>query len=135
MEGQKVANDTANVAQISVWWDIENCQVPKEVDPDDIARNISSALKKANMCGPISISAYGDTQLIKRDVQQKLTNTGINLHHIPSGCIENSSHRTFLFASLLLCSSNSSFCKPKIITFQRRRLIFTNYQLETHLVC
>ncbi|KAJ7557856.1 hypothetical protein O6H91_04G012600 [Diphasiastrum complanatum] len=105
MEGQKVANDTANVAQISVWWDIENCQVPKEVDPDDIARNISSALKKANMCGPISISAYGDTQLIKRDVQQKLTNTGINLHHIPSGQ-KDASDKAILVGMILWALDN-----------------------------
>ncbi|CAL5400052.1 unnamed protein product [Camellia sinensis] len=48
-------------AKISVWWDIENCQVPKGCDPHAIAQNISSALVKMNYCGPVSISAYGDT--------------------------------------------------------------------------
>ena len=52
-------------AKISVWWDIENCQVPKDCEPHSIAQNISSALVKTNYCGPVStISAYGDTTRI-----------------------------------------------------------------------
>ncbi|KAL0284451.1 UNVERIFIED_CONTAM: hypothetical protein Sangu_2824100 [Sesamum angustifolium] len=49
------------IAKTSVWWDIENCQVPKACDPHVIAQNISSALVKMNYCGPVTISAYGDT--------------------------------------------------------------------------
>ncbi|CAL5328811.1 unnamed protein product [Camellia sinensis] len=49
--------------------DIENCQVPKGCDPHAIAQNISSALVKMNYCGPVSISAYGDTTGIPSSVQ------------------------------------------------------------------
>ncbi|KVI01708.1 Limkain-b1 [Cynara cardunculus var. scolymus] len=71
--------------QISVWWDIENCQVPKGCEPHSIAQNISSALVVMNYCGPVSISAYGDTNRIPASVQQGLNSTGITLNHVPAG--------------------------------------------------
>ena len=72
-------------AKTSVWWDIENCQVPKGCDPHAIAQNISSALVKINYCGPVSISAYGDTNRIPNSIQQALSSTGIALNHVPAG--------------------------------------------------
>ena len=72
-------------AKTSVWWDIENCQVPKGSDPHKIAQNISSALVKMNYCGPVSISAYGDTNGINSAVQQALSSTGVSLNHVPAG--------------------------------------------------
>ena len=72
-------------AKTSVWWDIENCQVPKNFDAHAIAQNISSALFKMNYCGPVSISAYGDTNRIPSSVQQALSSTGIALNHVPAG--------------------------------------------------
>ena len=72
--------------KISVWWDIENCQVPTGCDPHTIAQNISAALAKTNYCGPVStISAYGDTTRIPAAVQEALNSTGIALNHIPTG--------------------------------------------------
>ena len=65
------------LAKTSVWWDIENCQVPKECDPHAIAQNISSALMKMNYSGPVSISSYGDTNRIPASVQHALSSTGI----------------------------------------------------------
>ncbi|KAK4402087.1 hypothetical protein Sango_0949400 [Sesamum angolense] len=72
-------------AKTSVWWDIENCHVPKTCDPHTIAQNISSALIKMNYCGPVSISAYGDTTRISAAVQQALNSTGVALNHVPAG--------------------------------------------------
>lgn len=72
-------------AKTSVWWDIENCQVPKGCDHHAIAQNISSALIKVNYCGPVSISAYGDTNMIPASIQQALSSTGIALNHVPAG--------------------------------------------------
>ncbi|KAK6139467.1 hypothetical protein DH2020_026781 [Rehmannia glutinosa] len=77
-EGQYVKSKT------SVWWDIKNCHVPKTCDPHTIAQNISSALVKMNYCGPVSISAYGDTTRIPLALQQ-LNSTGVALYHIPDG--------------------------------------------------
>ncbi|CAJ1870762.1 unnamed protein product [Sphenostylis stenocarpa] len=72
-------------AKISVWWDIENCHVPKGSDPHVIAQNISSTLVRMNYCGPVSISAYGDTTRIPASVQHALSSTGISLNHVPAG--------------------------------------------------
>ncbi|KAK8982120.1 hypothetical protein V6N11_037297 [Hibiscus sabdariffa] len=38
-------------SKTSVWWDIENCHVPKNCDAHAIAQNVSSALAKMNYCG------------------------------------------------------------------------------------
>lgn len=72
-------------AKTSVWWDIENCSVPKGFDSHSIAQNISSALVKMNYCGPVSISAYGDSNRIPPAVQHALSSTGISLNHVPAG--------------------------------------------------
>lgn len=72
-------------AKTSVWWDIENCQVPKGLDAHGIAQNITSALGKMNYCGPVSISAYGDTNRIPLSIQHALNSTGIALNHVPAG--------------------------------------------------
>lgn len=82
-------------AKTSVWWDIENCQVPRSCDSHAIAQNISSALIKMNYCGPVSISAYGDTTRIPSSVQQALSSTGIALNHVPAGIL-------FVLAFLIL---------------------------------
>ncbi|CAK9185983.1 unnamed protein product [Ilex paraguariensis] len=79
-----VAEPQYVTAKISVWWDIENCHVPKGCESHSIAQNISSALVKMNYCGPVSISAYGDTTKIPATVQQALNSTGISLNHVPA---------------------------------------------------
>ena len=76
--------DYAN-AKTSVWWDIENCHVPKGLDAHVIAQNVRSALSKLDYKGPVSITAYGDTMLLPARVQQALSSTGVALHHVPSG--------------------------------------------------
>ncbi|KAK6139488.1 hypothetical protein DH2020_026773 [Rehmannia glutinosa] len=86
-EGQYVKSKT------SVWWDIKNCHVPKTCDPHTIAHNISSALVKMNYCGPVSISAYGDTTRIPLALQQALNSTGVALYHIPDGVKDASDKR------------------------------------------
>lgn len=74
-------------AKTSVWWDIENCQVPKGCDPHLIAQNVSSALANMDYMGPVSISAYGDTNKIPASVQHALSSTGIALNHVPAGIL------------------------------------------------
>ncbi|XP_076937154.1 uncharacterized protein LOC143604617 [Bidens hawaiensis] len=72
-------------AKISVWWDIANSPVPKACEPHLIAQNITCALVNINYCGPVSISAYGDTSAIPASVQQALNSTGIALNHVTPG--------------------------------------------------
>ncbi|PHU14187.1 hypothetical protein BC332_15392 [Capsicum chinense] len=79
-----VAKVLYSAARISVWWDIENYQVPRESDPHEIAQNISFALVNMNYCVPVLIFAYGDTTKISAFVQQALNSTGIGLDHVPA---------------------------------------------------
>lgn len=79
----------------SVWWDIENCEVPKGWDAHAIAQNLGSALLDMNYCGPVSILAYGDTNLIPHHVQQALSSTGVGLNHVPAGIFP---HKTLLLS-------------------------------------
>ncbi|CAJ2631848.1 unnamed protein product [Trifolium pratense] len=72
-------------AKTSVWWDIENCQVPKNFNPNTIAINITSALINSNFHGPIYISAYADTTALPSHVHQAITSTGVSLIHVPAG--------------------------------------------------
>lgn len=70
---------------ISVWWDFENCGVPKEIEKYYVSSNITSGLRNSGFRGPVSIHGYGDTIQLSRKVQEALTSTGISLHHVPSG--------------------------------------------------
>ncbi|MCD7458946.1 hypothetical protein HAX54_039670 [Datura stramonium] len=83
--GEGAAEPQYEAAKTSVWWDIENCQVPRGCDAHTIAQNINAALIKMNYNGPVSISAYGDTNGISSSVQRALSSTGISLNHVPAG--------------------------------------------------
>ncbi|KAF5809901.1 putative NYN domain, limkain-b1-type, meiosis regulator and mRNA stability factor 1 [Helianthus annuus] len=100
-----VAEQQYAKAKISVWWDIENCQVPKGCEPHSIAQNISSALVNMNYCGPVSISAYGDTNRIPASVQQGLNSTGIALNHVPAG-VKDASDKKILVDMLFWAVDN-----------------------------
>ncbi|XP_065859861.1 uncharacterized protein [Euphorbia lathyris] len=105
-------------AKTSVWWDIENCQVPKSCDPHLIAQNISSALVKLNYCGPVSISAYGDTNRIPQYVQQALSSTGIALNHVPSG-VKDASDKKILVDMLFWAVDNAAPANYLLISGDR----------------
>lgn len=73
---------------ISVWWDVGNCQIPTNFDSIDcIVNNIRLAFLKANLRGKLSISAYGNTNLIASGLQHALSTAGIPLCHVPTGGI------------------------------------------------
>ncbi|XP_010544938.1 PREDICTED: uncharacterized protein LOC104817439 [Tarenaya hassleriana] len=105
-------------AKTSVWWDIENCQVPKGLDAHGIAQNISSALVKMNYCGPVSISAYGDTNRIPPSIQHALSSTGIALNHVPSG-VKDASDKKILVDMLFWAVDNSAPANFMLISGDR----------------
>ncbi|KAJ8748699.1 hypothetical protein K2173_008144 [Erythroxylum novogranatense] len=105
-------------AKTSVWWDIENCQVPKVCDPHKIAQNISSALAKINYCGPVSISAYGDTNRIPEPVQRALSSTGIALNHVPAG-VKDASDKKILVDMLFWAVDNPAPANYLLISGDR----------------
>ncbi|KAJ4955710.1 hypothetical protein NE237_012493 [Protea cynaroides] len=106
------------MAKTSVWWDIENCQVPKGCDPHAIAQNISSALIKMNYSGPVSISAYGDTNRITSSVQQALSSTGIALNHVPAG-VKDASDKKILVDMLFWAVDNPAPANYLLISGDR----------------
>ncbi|KAF6154933.1 hypothetical protein GIB67_018370 [Kingdonia uniflora] len=105
-------------AKTSVWWDIENCQVPKNCDPHAIAQNISSALIKMNYCGRVSISAYGDTNRIPTTVQHALSSTGITLNHVPAG-VKDASDKKILVDMLFWAVDNPAPANYLLISGDR----------------
>ncbi|RDX84425.1 Meiosis regulator and mRNA stability factor 1, partial [Mucuna pruriens] len=105
-------------AKTSVWWDIENCQVPKGCDPHAIAQNISSALVRMNYCGPVSISAYGDTTRITASVQHALSSTGISLNHVPAG-VKDASDKKILVDMLFWAVDNPAPANYLLISGDR----------------
>ncbi|KAL6008832.1 hypothetical protein ACLOJK_022058 [Asimina triloba] len=105
-------------AKTSVWWDIENCQVPRGCDPHLIAQNISSALAKMDYHGPVTISAYGDTQGIPMPVQQALNSTGISLNHVPAG-VKDASDKKILVDMLFWAVDNPAPANYLLISGDR----------------
>ncbi|KAK8497599.1 hypothetical protein V6N12_037470 [Hibiscus sabdariffa] len=105
-------------SKTSVWWDIENCHVPKNCDAHAIAQNISSALAKMNYCGPVSISAYGDTNRIPSSVQQALSSTGIALNHVPAG-VKDASDKKILVDMLFWAVDNPAPANYLLISGDR----------------
>ncbi|CAM8980783.1 unnamed protein product [Rhodiola kirilowii] len=101
-DGSAAAETQYVKAKTSVWWDIENCHVPKGFDANCIAQNISSALMKMGYCGTISISAYGDTTKLPSNVQHALSSTGVALNHVPAG-VKDASDKKIL-VDMLLCA-------------------------------
>ncbi|KAL0422139.1 UNVERIFIED_CONTAM: hypothetical protein Slati_3236800 [Sesamum latifolium] len=105
-------------AKTSVCVDIENCHVPKTCDPHTIAQNISSALIKMNYCGPVSISAYGDTTRISAAVQQALNSTGVALNHVPAG-VKDASDKKILVDMLFWAVDNPAPANYLLISGDR----------------
>ncbi|KAG7566683.1 NYN domain limkain-b1-type [Arabidopsis suecica] len=105
-------------AKTSVWWDIENCQVPKGLDAHGIAQNITSALQKMNYCGPVSISAYGDTNRIPLSIQHALNSTGIALNHVPAG-VKDASDKKILVDMLFWALDNPAPANFMLISGDR----------------
>ncbi|CAN7080702.1 unnamed protein product [Brassica oleracea var. botrytis] len=105
-------------AKTSVWWDIENCEVPKGWDAHAIAQNVSSALLNMNYGGPVSISAYGDTNLIPKPVQQALSSTGVGLNHVPAG-VKDASDKKILVDMLLWAVDNPAPANFMLISGDR----------------
>ncbi|KAK4746141.1 hypothetical protein SAY87_012453 [Trapa incisa] len=105
-------------AKTSVWWDIENCHVPRGFDSHSIAKNITSALAELNYSGPVSISAYGDTSIIPSSVQQALNSTGIALNHVPAG-VKDASDKKILVDMIFWAVDNPAPANYLLISGDR----------------
>jgi meiosis arrest female protein 1 len=116
--GSDLAEAGYHKAKISVWWDIENCAVPRGCEPHSITQNITNALANMNYCGPVSVSAYGDTNRIPASVQQALNSTGIALNHVPAG-VKDASDKKILVDMLFWAVDNSAPANYLLISGDR----------------
>ncbi|KAK8934742.1 hypothetical protein KSP39_PZI014597 [Platanthera zijinensis] len=85
-EGRSFSSSLSNKhknVKIKVWWDIENCGIPKGVSPHLVGNRVISALRSSGINGPVTIKAFGDVAPLSPATQEALTSTGISLTHVP----------------------------------------------------
>ncbi|KAL1205468.1 hypothetical protein V5N11_019115 [Cardamine amara subsp. amara] len=58
-------------AKTAVFWDVNGCKIPDDVNAVEVSRNIRAALEKVGYCGSTTIYAYGDTKKIEADFESK----------------------------------------------------------------
>ncbi|XP_073147219.1 uncharacterized protein [Henckelia pumila] len=103
---------------VSVWWDLENCPVPKDCK-DILPRvtcNIIQAIRGLGFRGKISIHGYGNTTIFSEEVQNVLQSTGVRFIHILSDAADKKITTDMFFwayknpgASYLLISGDVDF--------------------------
>ncbi|KAL5987315.1 hypothetical protein ACLOJK_038480 [Asimina triloba] len=117
---------------VAILWDIENCPVPSDVRPDDVAGNIRMALRVHPVInGAVTMfSAYGDFNSFPRRLREGCQRTGVKLIDVPNGRKDAADKAIlvdmFLFAldnrppsSILLISGDVDFAPALHILGQR----------------
>lgn len=81
------ANRMSSRGPEAILWDIENCPVPVDVCPEDVAGNIRTALQvHPAIEGAVSMfSAYGDFNVFPRRLREGCQRTGVKLIDVPNG--------------------------------------------------
>ncbi|CAI9294587.1 unnamed protein product [Lactuca saligna] len=72
---------------IAILWDMENCPVPSDIRPEDVAGNIRMALRlHPIITGAVTMfSAYGDFNAFPRRLREGCQRTGVKLIDVPNG--------------------------------------------------
>ncbi|CAN6470093.1 unnamed protein product [Victoria cruziana] len=117
---------------VAILWDIENCPVPNDVRPEDVAGNIRMALRLHPVVnGAVThFSAYGDFNAFPRRLREGCQRTGVKLVDVPNGRKDAADKAIlvdmFLFAldnpppsSILLISGDVDFAPALHILGQR----------------
>ncbi|KAA8536204.1 hypothetical protein F0562_028682 [Nyssa sinensis] len=117
---------------VAILWDIENCPVPSDVCPEDVAGNIRMALRVHPVIkGAVTMfSAYGDFNAFPRRLREGCQRTGVKLIDVPNGRKDAADKAIlvdmFLFAldnpppsSILLISGDVDFAPALHILGQR----------------
>lgn len=79
--------EESRLLRVSVWWDIENCTLPAGTNVFRVAQNLTAAVRRNGIKGPVQITAFGDVMQLSRSNQEALSSTGINLTHVPRGLV------------------------------------------------
>ncbi|KAJ6839734.1 uncharacterized protein M6B38_313570 [Iris pallida] len=117
---------------VAILWDMENCPVPSDVRPEDVAGNIRLALRvHPTINGAVTLfSAYGDFNAFPRRLREGCQRTGVKLVDVPNGRKDAADKAIlvdmFLFAldnrppsSILLISGDVDFAPALHILGQR----------------
>jgi len=125
-------NRVSSQGPVAILWDIENCPVPSDVRPDDVAGNIRMALRVHPVIkGAVTMfSAYGDFNAFPRRVREGCQRTGVKLIDVPNGRKDAADKAIlvdmFLFAldnpppsSIMLISGDVDFAPALHILGQR----------------
>lgn len=75
------------LGNVAILWDIENCPVPSDVRPEDVAGNIRMALRVHPVIdGAVTMfAAYGDFNAFPRRLREGCQRTGVKLIDVPNG--------------------------------------------------
>ncbi|XP_068656748.1 uncharacterized protein [Aristolochia californica] len=117
---------------LAIFWDFENCPIPSEVCPEDVAGNIRMALRVHPVIeGAVTtFSAYGDFNSSPRRLREGCQRTGVKLIDVPHGRKDAADKAIlidmFLFAldnpppsSILLISGDVDFAQALHVLGQR----------------
>ncbi|XP_022860642.1 uncharacterized protein LOC111381149 [Olea europaea var. sylvestris] len=117
---------------VAIFWDIENCPVPSDVRPQDVAGNIRMALRVHPVIDGVvtTFSAYGDFNAFPRRLREGCQRTGVKLIDVPNGRKDAADKAIlidmFLFAldncppsSILLISGDVDFAPALHVLGQR----------------
>ena len=71
---------------VGIFWDMENCRIPKDVSPNDVAVNIRMILRLHPLISGtlISFTAYGDFNGFSRRHREACQRTGVKLVDVPN---------------------------------------------------
>ncbi|CAK9140978.1 unnamed protein product [Ilex paraguariensis] len=143
--GTQMATSSANTPQptlqlsrnsshgpVAILWDIENCPVPSDIRPEDVAGNIRMTLRVHPVIkGAVTtFSAYGDFNAFPRRLREGCQRTGVKLIDVPNGRKDAADKAIlvdmFLFAldnrppsSIMLISGDVDFAPALHILGQR----------------
>ncbi|XP_030523352.1 uncharacterized protein LOC115735994 isoform X2 [Rhodamnia argentea] len=125
-------NWSSSDGPVAILWDIENCPVPSDVRPEDVAGNIRMALRVHPIINGavMTFSAYGDFNAFPRRLREGCQRTGVKLVDVPNGRKDAADKAIlvdmFLFAldnpppsSIMLISGDVDFAPALHILGQR----------------
>ncbi|MBA0698189.1 hypothetical protein Goari_021692 [Gossypium aridum] len=127
---------TSSDGSVAILWDIENCPVPSDVRPEDVAGNIRMALRVHPVIkgAVMMFSAYGDFNAFPRRLREGCQRTGVKLIDVPNGRKDAADKAIlvdmFLFAldnpppsSIMLISGDVDFAPALHILGQRGYIV------------
>ncbi|KAJ4762929.1 Meiosis arrest female protein 1 [Rhynchospora pubera] len=102
---------------VTILWDMENCPVPSDVRPEDVAANIRLAVRAhPSITGAVtSFSAYGDFNGFPRRLREGCQRTGVKLVDVPNGR-KDAADKAILVDMFLFALDNRPPCSIMLIS-------------------